>query len=112
MRPDVIILDMLMPEGEGNYIFGRLKMHPLTGKVPVLVLTGNNTVAMRRKMFGLGVDGFLSKPIDFQLLLEHLRQYITIKEPRPQAQPESDQEPGWAQLLGRGRVRQTAKQPE
>jgi DNA-binding response OmpR family regulator len=83
MRPDMIILDMVMPDGSGNYIFGRLRAHPLTEKVPVLMLTGVNTPGVRRQMFGLGVDAYLTKPLDFIALLEHVRQYVPLCDPQP-----------------------------
>ena len=78
MRPDMIILDMVMPDGAGNYIFGRLRSHPLTEKVPVLMLTGVNTPGVRRQMFGMGVDAYLTKPLDFNALLDHIRQYVPL----------------------------------
>jgi DNA-binding response OmpR family regulator len=80
MRPDLVILDMVMPDGGGNYILGRLRAHPLTEKVPVLMLTGVNTPGVRRQMFGLGVDGFLTKPIDFNALIDHIGQYLTLRD--------------------------------
>jgi CheY-like chemotaxis protein len=80
MRPDLVILDMVMPDGGGNYILGRLRAHPLTEKVPVLMLTGINTPGTRRQMFGLGVDGFLTKPIDFDALIDHVGQYVTLHD--------------------------------
>jgi DNA-binding response OmpR family regulator len=83
MRPDMIILDMVMPDGSGNYIFGRLRSHPLTEKVPVLMLTGVNTPGVRRQMFGLGVDAYLTKPLDFIALLEHIRQYVPLCDTQP-----------------------------
>lgn len=79
MRPDLVILDMVMPDGGGNYILGRLRAHPLTEKVPVLMLTGVNTPGTRRQMFGLGVDGYLTKPIDSNALIEHVGQYVTLR---------------------------------
>jgi DNA-binding response OmpR family regulator len=82
MRPSIILLDMVMPDGGGNYIFGRLRAHPLTKDTPVLMLTGVNTPGVRRQMFGLGVDGYLTKPIDFDRLLEHIRQYVTLADPK------------------------------
>jgi DNA-binding response OmpR family regulator len=80
MRPDLVILDMVMPDGGGNYIMGRLRAHPLTAKVPVLMLTGVNTPGVRRQMFSLGVDGFLTKPLDFDALIDHLSQYMTLRD--------------------------------
>jgi len=105
MRPDLILLDMMMPEGEGHYILSRLRSHPLTDKVPVLVLTGINTPHIRRKMFGMGVDGFLTKPIDFDSLLHHIQQYVTVREPVETEPEQPAEKPGWIELLGRGRVR-------
>jgi DNA-binding response OmpR family regulator len=83
MRPDLVILDMVMPDGAGNYIFGRLRSHPLTKKVPVLMLTGVNTPSTRREMFALGVDAYLTKPVNFESLVEHIRQYVPIADQAP-----------------------------
>jgi DNA-binding response OmpR family regulator len=80
MQPEVVILDMVMPDGGGNYIMGRLRSHPLTEKVPVIMLTGVNTPGVRRQMFGLGVDGYLTKPLDFDALIEHVGQYVTLRD--------------------------------
>jgi DNA-binding response OmpR family regulator len=81
MRPDLVILDMVMPDGGGNYILGRLRAHPLTEKIPVLMLTGINTPGVRRQMFGMGVDAYLTKPFDFDDLIEHVGQYVTLQKP-------------------------------
>jgi CheY-like chemotaxis protein len=79
-QPELIILDLMMPEGGGNYIVGRLRAHPLTAKIPVLMLTSVNTPGVRRLMIGLGVDGFLTKPVDFTKLLEHIREYVPLAD--------------------------------
>lgn len=91
MRPDMIILDMVMPDGAGNYIFGRLRSHPLTEKVPVLMLTGVNTPGVRRQMFGMGVDAYLTKPLDFNTLLDHIRQYVPLVQRDESAARNSNQ---------------------
>jgi DNA-binding response OmpR family regulator len=44
------------------------------------MLTGVNTPGIRRQMFGLGVDGYLTKPIDFNALIEHVGQYLTLRD--------------------------------
>ena len=81
MRPDLVILDMVMPDGGGNYILGRLRAHPLTEKIPVLILTGVNTPGVRRQMFSMGVDAYLTKPLDFDDLIEHVGQYLALQAP-------------------------------
>jgi len=68
-----------MPDGAGNDILGRLRSHPLTEKTPVM-LTGVNTPGVRRQLFGLGIDAYLTKPLDFTALLDHVRQYVPLVE--------------------------------
>jgi DNA-binding response OmpR family regulator len=79
-RPDAIICDMCMPEGEGNYIISRLKSHPLTENVPLIVLTGQTNPALKRMMLNLGVDAYLFKPLDFDQLLRELRAHLAIPD--------------------------------
>lgn len=78
MKPDVIITDLVMPDGDGNYIFSRLQEHPLTREVPVIVLTGQHNSGLRRQLLGMGAAAYLTKPIDFKLLLDTLRKYIPL----------------------------------
>ncbi|HTU24636.1 MAG TPA: response regulator [Pirellulales bacterium] len=78
LRPDVIITDMIMPDGEGNYILSRIRDHSLTKDTPVIVLTGKRDTAIKREMLAMGANAYLHKPIDFSQLFEHLRQYIPL----------------------------------
>lgn len=81
MQPGVIITDLSMPEGEGNYIVGRLRSHPLTENTPILVLSGNSNPGVKRQMLSLGVDAYLVKPLAFEDLLERLNRYIPLSDP-------------------------------
>ena len=78
-HPDVIITDLSMPDGEGNYVFMRLKNHPLTENTPVFVLSGQDNPAVKRTLTALGVDAFLGKPLVLDNLLHHLRRHIKLK---------------------------------
>jgi CheY-like chemotaxis protein len=77
-RPQVIICDLNMPDGEGSYVFGRLTSHPVTKDIPVIILTGLSNPALRRHMLGLGVAGFLQKPVVFEDLITELRKHISL----------------------------------
>jgi DNA-binding response OmpR family regulator len=79
-RPDVIVCDMCMSEGDGNYIVSRLKQHPLTENVPVIILTGQGNPALKRTMLSLGADAYLSKPPNFDDLLGALRMHLDLPE--------------------------------
>jgi DNA-binding response OmpR family regulator len=78
MRPDVIITDMEMPDGEGNYILSRIRSHSITKDTPVIVLTGKRDIAIKRAMLNLGASSYLTKPIDFAELFAELRQHIPL----------------------------------
>lgn len=82
MNPDVIITDLSMPDGEGNYIMGRLKSRTATEKVPVIVLTGQSNPSTRRLMLSIGADAYLMKPLNLPELLSELSRHIKLKEPK------------------------------
>ena len=48
-RPDLILLDIGLPGGDGVTTFQRLKLSVLTGKIPVVVLTGINDIELKTK---------------------------------------------------------------
>jgi DNA-binding response OmpR family regulator len=77
--PDVIILDMEMPDGSGNYIFSRFKQHTLTQKIPIIVLTAHPSPGMKRELLGFGLEAFLLKPLDFNELLQVLKRHIYLE---------------------------------
>ena len=69
-RPDVIVLDVAMPNGNGVEILECLKRNEQTAAIPVVVLTGNADPGLCRRMQRLGAVQYLSKPIPFDELLE------------------------------------------
>jgi DNA-binding response OmpR family regulator len=77
-RPDVILLDLGMSDGDGSYILHRLRGHSLTEKTPVIILTGITNPAIRREFLSLGVQAYLHKPLVFEELLEHVRRLTRI----------------------------------
>lgn len=75
MRPaSAIILDMELPNGNGDYVMRRLKENPVTKDIPVIVLTGKKERSVERKMMNLGVDVYLTKPLNLDALLAALQQ--------------------------------------
>ena len=78
MTPDVIITDMVMPDGEGNYIVGRFRSNGITANVPIIVLSGQVNPALKRLMFGLGASAYLTKPLVVEELIRELRKHIAF----------------------------------
>ena len=62
MRPDVIIMDLAMPGLNGITVTNRLKQHPRTRRIPVVVLTGYAFRAIQQGALEAGADAFLTKP--------------------------------------------------
>ena len=73
-----ILLDYNLPDGQGDYVLRRLKENPATADIPVIVLTGNSSTAVRRQMFNLGADAYLTKPLDFADLMDVLEPYVDM----------------------------------
>jgi CheY-like chemotaxis protein len=61
-RPDVIVLDLMMPGMTGYEVLETLKRDEQTWNIPVLVLTAKSLRADRERSHGLGASGFLTKP--------------------------------------------------
>jgi CheY-like chemotaxis protein len=73
----VIILDVMMPDIDGWEILGRLRSHPSTSAIPVVVCT---ILAQEELALSLGASGFLLKPITRQALLEELDRQAALLE--------------------------------
>ncbi len=85
-RPDVIITDLRMPQGQGGYVVECLKGRADTRDIPIIVLTGCRDLASAKCMQALGVEDYLRKPLAFGALLDKLAKYIPLgHRPAPQA---------------------------
>jgi signal transduction histidine kinase/CheY-like chemotaxis protein/ligand-binding sensor domain-containing protein len=76
-RPDLVILDVMMPEMNGFDVAAVLKNDPQTMDVPILILS---IVQDRERGFRLGVDRYLTKPIDTDLLFREVGNLIEQKK--------------------------------
>ena len=59
-----------MPVMDGTKVIEELRAFEATAKVPVIALTGMTDTQMRDDMYERGVDAYVTKPIDFNVLLE------------------------------------------
>ncbi len=80
-KPDLILLDIQMPEMDGFETLKRLRANPETGKIPVIFLTAQKkdpeSIA---KGLALGADQYLTKPIDTEELLVRTKMLISLKK--------------------------------
>jgi len=77
-EPDLVLLDLLVPEGGGFSVLKALRRSPHTGRVPVIVMTGLDDKEYRDKIRSLGVSAFLEKPCDPERLMEMTRDMLDL----------------------------------
>jgi pilus assembly protein CpaE len=71
--PNLILLDLVLPDMDGYQICKILRNDPRTTNVPIIMLTGVSDLDNRLKAFQAGVDDFLSKPFQFEELQARVR---------------------------------------
>lgn len=67
-RPDLILMDIAMPDVDGLAVTRRIRKHPDLRHLPVIALTAFETLGFKQAAFEAGFDGYLTKPIDFEKL--------------------------------------------
>ena len=89
MRPDLVLLDVMLPEVSGYEICQNVRMDPSLSTVKILMMTARGSAMERRKGLAMGADGFISKPFDLKVLRAEVRR-ILDGEPSSDV---SDQDP-------------------
>ncbi len=76
-RPDLILLDVIMPEMDGFEVCRRLKDNQATAAIPVLFVTGTADKFDVLKGASLGAVGFIMKPLESKQVLDTVKKAIT-----------------------------------
>ena len=79
-QPNAILLDVVMPGLDGFEVCRRLKQHPETGAIPVLMVTALSDTASRLRGIEAGADDFLSKPIEPDEIRLRVRNACRMKQ--------------------------------
>jgi len=77
--PDLVLLDIVMPDIDGYEVCRKIKENPHTTLLPVIVVTGLEDFDTRLKMLGLGADDYITKPINEQELLTRIKNHLRAK---------------------------------
>jgi DNA-binding response OmpR family regulator len=79
--PEIVILDLMLPDIEGYEVCQRIRGYPDTAKLPVLILSARADAASKERAMAAGADGYLVKPVKFPELLSELNRLVEkIKE--------------------------------
>jgi len=75
-KPDIILLDMMMPVMDGYEMVAILKQDDSLNKIPVIAVTARAMKGDREKCMEAGAWDYISKPIDLNLLLDKITKWI------------------------------------
>jgi len=79
VNPDVILLDVMMPEMNGFDVARRIKSNEATMLIPIVMVTALRNIDDRVKALEAGADDFLSKPVDLTELRARLKSLVKVK---------------------------------
>lgn len=82
-RPDLILLDLMLPDVAGTEICRAIKIHPSTRATPVVMLTARGEEIDRVVGFELGADDYVTKPFSVRELVLRIRAVLRRSETRP-----------------------------
>src|SRR3989338_8735876 len=77
VKPDLVLLDVMMPEMNGYEVLELLKQDPLTKAIPVVMLTAKGLENEIQKGLDLGADEYVSKPFHPGLLIKRIQTLLS-----------------------------------
>jgi DNA-binding response OmpR family regulator len=81
-RPDLILLDVMMPDMDGFEVTRRLRKNPATASIPILMFTAKNQLDDKVAGFEVGADDYLTKPTHPTELQAHVKALLSRSTPR------------------------------
>jgi two-component system, cell cycle response regulator DivK len=76
-KPDLILMDINMPDMDGYTLTTELKSRPDLHNVPIIAITANVMRGDRERVFKSGCDGYIEKPIDVDRFLDQIASFLT-----------------------------------
>lgn len=75
-EPDLVILDISLPDIDGYEVARRLRLIPRLSKIPILALTAHVMKGDRERSLEAGCDGYIQKPVDVDRLPSQVEEYM------------------------------------
>ena len=72
-RPDLILLDVMMPGLNGLEVCRQMKQDAATAPIPIVIVTAKESRTIRDEAAAAGANGFIQKPYEFSELLRHIQ---------------------------------------
>lgn len=79
-RPDLIVMDLIMPETDGLTALDGLAVNPDTQEIPVIIISGQGSRIDQMLSYDKGAYYYLEKPFDLRLIVERAQEFIGSNE--------------------------------
>lgn len=76
--PDVIVLDVHLPDGTGTAMLAELRRHAATASVPVVAVTAYAMAGDRERLLAAGFDAYIAKPIDASRFADEVLDLVPV----------------------------------
>ena len=91
-KPDLILMDLSLPEIDGWTATERIKSDPETKHIPIAALTAHTLPGDRKRALDAGCDGYLSKPMNIALFTDTVADLIARSSVKPKRRPRKNPE--------------------
>jgi two-component system, cell cycle response regulator DivK len=75
-QPDIILMDINMPDMDGYTLTGKIRKIEKIAKIPIIAITANVIKGDREKTINAGCDGYIEKPIDVDKFMDQINFYL------------------------------------
>ena len=75
-KPDLIMLDLMLPGGGGLLVLERIKLSVHTNRIPVIIMTAMENADNKQKVLASGVEAFIQKPYDAQAVMAEVKRIL------------------------------------
>jgi two-component system, cell cycle response regulator DivK len=77
--PDLIILDIQLPEMDGYAVAREIKKNPVTSRVPIIAVTSYAMAGDRERVLSAGCEGYVEKPINPETFMSEIAQHLSSR---------------------------------
>lgn len=75
-QPDLILLDVMMPEEDGVVVYKQLQANAKTAAIPTIMLTAKAQASERQPLLALGINGIITKPFQARGLIQQITEML------------------------------------